>query len=499
MFPLSPFQTLPTLIVEMVVEYLEGRPRSELNQDMTEHQNSKAILTPLLSVSECWRAAALSSICDHCELTFDHRHQVAKVTIPALPADFSYRGFRQAPLVKRVMVTANLWRDMCDGAFCKTMSTVLYESLLFPSASVLWVCLDEDEDEDYDSDSDSDSDSEITQEQVTRFACSLLKLVPNATCVAVKLLVINNSTLEVLDIERVEESDWRNLIYGSTDVPATYTNLTYFDIHILDVPYSSTWAAIADTTPFPILSSLGIYDYYPFDDDVLFRGNGGTLQYLCIPFSALARSVFGRFDIFKRSGVRRMNRISIGKVTNEDDAFLEGNADGHIGRSLQRVYEVAATLRVKNDSSERHMFNALKSAPRLANIQHLYFSRETFKLDDLVCLVAALPSLVSISCTVSGIGPEIEAISEDKRPSSLRTKHYPLSNNFRKLRILTSSNTPTQDIAYIGMLLAVLCPKFGHVDLSSELRYMFNREIAWAMINDPFRPYSSCLERLVYR
>ncbi|KAJ2860600.1 hypothetical protein GGH94_005406 [Coemansia aciculifera] len=550
----------------MVVEYLEGRPRSELNQDTTEHQHSKAILTPLLSVSECWRAAALSSICDHCELTFDHRHQVTKVTIPALPADFSYRGFRQAPLVKRVMVTANLWRDMCDGAFCKTMSTVLYESLLFPSASVLWVCLDEDKDEDYDSDSDSDSDSEITQEQVTRFSRSLLKLVPNATCVAVKLLVINNSvpnyrqlydvlilelcyervskldvysdqdikplslglhsvcelsriflgpavscapfvhlayrnagTLEVLDIERVEESDWRNLIYGSTDVPATYTNLTYFDIHILDVPYSSTWAAIADTTPFPILSSLGIYDYYPFDDDVLFRGNGGTLQYLCIPFSALARSVFGRFDIFKRSGVRRMNRISIGKVTNEDDAFLEGNADGHIGRSLQRVYEVAATLRVKNDSSERHMFNALKSAPRLANIQHLYFSRETFKLDDLVCLVAALPSLVSISCTVSGIGPEIEAISEDKRPSSLRTKHYPLSNNFRKLRILNSSNIPTQDIAYIGMLLAVLCPKFGHVDLSSELRYMFNREIAWAMINDPFRPYSSCLERLVYR
>ncbi|KAJ2062734.1 hypothetical protein GGI17_002241 [Coemansia sp. S146] len=450
------------LTVEMVVEYLVGRSRNQLNLGATEHKQNKAILTPLLSVSECWRAAALFSICDHCELTFNHRHEVAKVTIPALPADFSYRGFRQAPLVKRVMVTAKLWRGMCDGAFCKTLSTVLYENLLFPSASLLWVCLDGVEYDD--SDSDSDSNSEITQEQVI-----------------------------------LEESDWRSLIYGGTDVPANYSSLACLDIHVLDVPYSSTWETITDETPFPILTSLSVCGYHPFDDDMLFRGNGGTLQYLCIPFSALARNVFGRFNIFKRGGVTRMDRVTIGKITDEDDAFLEGNADGHIELQIYRIREVAATLRLKNDSSERLMFNALKSAPRLANIQHLYFSGETFKLDDLVCLVAALPGLVTISCTVSGIRPEIEAISEDKRPSSLRTKHYPLSNNFRKLHILNSSDISTQAIAYIGMLLAVLCPKFGHVDLLSELRYMFNREIAWAMISDPFRPYSSYLERLVYR
>ncbi|KAJ2257873.1 hypothetical protein GGI13_000778 [Coemansia sp. RSA 455] len=297
----------------------------------------------------------------------------------------------------------------------------------------------------------------------------------------------------------MEESDWRILIYGDTDVPASYTRLKSLDMGIVDIAYSATWAAIADVAPFPILRSLCVYNDYPFDDDLLFRGNGGTLQNLHLPFSTLARNILGRFDILKRRGVTRMNKISIGGVVDGDDEFLEGNVDGHIEQQIHRIHEVATMLSLVNDSSERRMFNALKSAPRLANIQYLDFTDETFKLGDIVNLVAALPNLVSMSCAVGGIGPEIEAIPDDKRPSSLRTKHYPLSNNFRKLRVLDSSAIPAQDIAYVSMLLAVMCPKFGHVDLSSKLRYTFNREIAWAMINDPFRPYSSCLERLVFR
>ncbi|KAJ2033030.1 hypothetical protein H4S03_005924, partial [Coemansia sp. S3946] len=264
------------------------------------------------------------------------------------------------------MVTANLWRDMCNGAFCKVTSTVQFKGMMFPLASVLWVCFDEDRDDDCD-------------------------------------------------------------------------------------------------TPFPVLS-------------------------------VLARNILGRFDILKRRGITRMNKISIGGVVDGDDEFLEGNVDGHIGQQIHRIHEVATVLSLVNDSSEHHMFNALKSAPHLANIQYLDITGRTFKLGDIVNLVAALPNLVSMSCAVGGIGPEIEVIPDNKRPSSLRTRHYPLSNNFRKLRVFDSSAIPAQDIAYVSMLLAVMCPKFGHVDLSSKLRYTFNRKIAWAIINDPFRPYSSSLE-----
>ncbi|KAJ1650074.1 hypothetical protein GGF38_005928, partial [Coemansia sp. RSA 25] len=55
----SPFQTLPMLIVRKVVEYLEGRSRNSFDLVFDKHNQNKAILIPLLLVSERWRMAAL--------------------------------------------------------------------------------------------------------------------------------------------------------------------------------------------------------------------------------------------------------------------------------------------------------------------------------------------------------------------------------------------------------------------------------------------------------
>ncbi|KAJ2892665.1 hypothetical protein IWW38_003130, partial [Coemansia aciculifera] len=48
----SPFQTLPMLLVHKIVEYIEGRPRMFFATDMDKHNKQKAVLTPLLAVSE---------------------------------------------------------------------------------------------------------------------------------------------------------------------------------------------------------------------------------------------------------------------------------------------------------------------------------------------------------------------------------------------------------------------------------------------------------------
>ncbi|KAJ2404601.1 hypothetical protein GGF41_007189, partial [Coemansia sp. RSA 2531] len=66
------FQTLPMLIVELVVEYLEERTRASLDGSIERHNSNKLVLTPLLWVSESWRLAALSSICDNCSLVFNN-------------------------------------------------------------------------------------------------------------------------------------------------------------------------------------------------------------------------------------------------------------------------------------------------------------------------------------------------------------------------------------------------------------------------------------------
>ncbi|KAJ1998885.1 hypothetical protein GGI04_004807, partial [Coemansia thaxteri] len=137
MDPCSLFLALPTPIMNMVVEYLQGHSRGSFKPGTKDHAASKAALAPLMLVSERWRLAALESICDSCTLNFDYSRRAVEVFYPALPSDFSLYSLRKNHLVKKLVITAKLWKDMCDGTFCKTIRMPQYECLSFPSATTL--------------------------------------------------------------------------------------------------------------------------------------------------------------------------------------------------------------------------------------------------------------------------------------------------------------------------------------------------------------------------
>ncbi|KAJ2107679.1 hypothetical protein GGI16_001434 [Coemansia sp. S142-1] len=519
--PLSPFQTLPMLVVCKVVEYLEGHSTNSFELSATEHHERKVILTPLLLVSERWRTAALESICDNCELAFIHSRRAFEVRFPAWPADYSYPRFRKTHLVKQITVSAFLWKDMCDGAFCD------YESMSFPAAKTISLVLHKT------TDKDSSSASVTSQEKVVAFTRSLLQFTPIVASVIVKFESVSNAascneqlygtliselyqgrvssvdvysglngtplslsltgttgltsithgsniscapfaslahlnarTLKTLEIIISEEKNWLDLLYGGTETPTAYTSLTTLVVEITDIPYDAIWAAIEDGEPFPVLSTLVVEGKYPFNDGLLFRGNGKTLQSLSIPFSAIARNVLGRFSVLKRSGVTRMAQICIGDVTEMDTEFLAGRAG---------------------------------TAPTTAILQHLRISKLQCSVTDFIKMIVALPSLVSFTCDIHAFGPDIEEIPANDRPSILRAKYYPLSSNFRVLRVPDIADGLVSMVADAAKIIAILCPNFAQVDLSLKLRNKFSREVAWAMVSDPFEPYANSLRRLVYR
>ncbi|KAJ1919516.1 hypothetical protein LPJ71_001527, partial [Coemansia sp. S17] len=537
--------------------YLEERPRDYFGLAISEHNRKKAVLTPLLLVSECWRTAALVSICDNCELTFDRYYKTPKAVVPAWPADFSLPGFRKAHIVKRVVVKAKLWKDMCDGAFCEAMDTVLYEAVSFPSATCLVLELSLAE-----FDYDLRSVPIIDRKDVVRFARYLLRLVPAVVKVAVefysicakteplysalvselcqgninglavysvlgsippemdlnsvtgltsitqgpmvscsaftRLAYLNACTLTALDIEIAYERDWLDLIYGVTYIPAIYNNLALFTLEISSEPYDSVWAEIHDVEPFPSLSVLTVRGDYPFDDDLLFRGNGATMQSLRLPFSAIARNILSRFNVFQRSGVTRMNQVILSEIINDDNCFLAQNAGVSIRHQIHSILEVTAALHLWNDVEEYRMFYAINDSPSAANLQYLFLADMPCNASHIIRFVVVLSSLVSITCDLRGLGSSIEAIPENERPSSLRSRYYPLNINFRKLHVLNMGNHSAKEIAYAAMLIAVLCPRFVHVDLPTELRKDFGREIVWAAFHGPFKPFADDVSRLVY-
>ncbi|KAJ2436831.1 hypothetical protein GGF42_008834, partial [Coemansia sp. RSA 2424] len=251
--------------------------------------------------------------------------------------------------------------------------------------------------------------------------------------------------------------------------------------------------------PFPSLVTLRVYGGFPFTDDLLFRGNGATLQNLRVPFSALVRDGLGRFSILKRSGVTLMNWVRIGACASTDKEYIAGREDLPIRRQVRRILLTATGVAIDSDMPGFLIFNAICEAPNTAIIRHLEFGGARCAADDIIKLLVALPSLVSLCCSVSKLEPEFEAIPANERPSRLCAKYHPLSSNFRVLQVRSYSDLSGELVAYTAMLIAVLCPNFVQVDLPLELRKAFGREIAWALVNDTFKPYADSINRLIYK
>ncbi|KAJ2814706.1 hypothetical protein GGI24_006294, partial [Coemansia furcata] len=89
-------------------------------------------------------------------------------------------------------------------------------------------------------------------------------------------------------------------------------------LHIVDSKYDTEWDKINDVVMFPNLSTLEVIGAYHFTDDILFRGNGATLQTLYLPFKTIADNTLGELGILEREGVARMKQIRFGDVTERD-------------------------------------------------------------------------------------------------------------------------------------------------------------------------------------
>ncbi|KAJ2629658.1 hypothetical protein GGF44_004225, partial [Coemansia sp. RSA 1694] len=314
-----------------------------------------------------------------------------------------------------------------------------------------------------------------------------------------QLAYLNAATLKTLEIEVIGEANWLAVIYGSTEIAVVYTDLVRLVLTFGDVPYSTTWAAVRDTAPFPTLSMLDVRNSAPFDDDLLFRGNGATLQNLRIPFRVIAKNILGRFDVLKRSSATTMNEVCIGKPSEADNAFMASNLDMSIEQQVHDILRVVTTLKLDVDTSGLHMLRAINAAPNSAILKHLVLANIKCTVDDIIQFIAALPSLASLSCEIQVSASMVDSIPASEHPSILYAKHYPLSSKFKRLSVPWDVDTSGEETAVVAVQLAVICPSFSYVDLSPKLRNAFNREVGWAALNEPFGAYADSLIRLVHK
>ncbi|KAJ2104827.1 hypothetical protein IW146_008499 [Coemansia sp. RSA 922] len=317
---------------------------------------------------------------------------------------------------------------------------------------------------------------------------------------------LNAGTLIKLSVGLYEVADWPSYIHDDQKNATVYPKLTTLIVTVpqgIHIRHETTFDAIEDVVPFPKLVTLDVTGFYPFVDDLFFRGNGETLKNLRLPIVVFTRNVLSRYGVLGRYGVSRMNSVHIAMHADWymdkyilNHIFLQD--DETIERQLPAILEMTTTLVVSSDTKYFHMFNVLSAAPSFTVLQHLTVAKPVYTTMQIIQIVAAIPTLVSFACDLSKkVSGSTEAMPEEELPGALIEKYYPLSKNFKTLRASRGGSVSTNKMAIAAMQIALICPSFEFVDILPGLRKDLKYKITYAMVKDRFKPYTEGFSRLL--
>ncbi|KAJ2910810.1 hypothetical protein GGI21_000487 [Coemansia aciculifera] len=207
---------------------------------------------------------------------------------------------------------------------------------------------------------------------------------------------------------------------------------------------------------FPSLRRLSIRKGYRFEDDVLFRGNAATLEYLRIEVNVNTIALFKSHNVFTPTSHPRLHRVRI--VCNW--GYSERGFNRYI-QYLQLALTIAPGVSVRGI----HNLTKLGKEPGLfsscTNIKNLSLPDTHLTIWDAMATIKSLPllsNLITHSLLLGDIPQEV--VAADELPDYVRSTYAPMGEQFRYWRIVGESREPHEMVAACIQILALVCPNF---------------------------------------
>ncbi|KAJ2066783.1 hypothetical protein GGI08_001702, partial [Coemansia sp. S2] len=190
-------------------------------------------------------------------------------------------------------------------------------------------------------------------------------------------------------------------------------------------------AIVTKAVPFPVLRILTLNTSYPFDDDVLFRGNTATLEYLNFRVDKDIVTMFNRFKTFENRH-KVLRHVIVQEDTVYDSVSLVSKAD--MIRFLKNLTSFAQRLSVWSSTLQKMPIVAMQHGQAFKNIKVFEVRLGRPSLFDNLCLLKALPALVDLRSSINGLGPELDSISSEGLPDYIASSYFDSGVNLQVLR-----------------------------------------------------------------
>ncbi|KAJ2444641.1 hypothetical protein GGF42_006245, partial [Coemansia sp. RSA 2424] len=179
----------------------------------------------------------------------------------------------------------------------------------------------------------------------------------------------------------------------------------------------------AGAVPFPVLRDLRIVGFYPFGDDTPFRGNAATLERLHLVLSQYFVSVLKESRVFTYASHPQLQRVSVHKL----DGIVPNSfvTDVACLRFVLGIGPDASTRAISGIFDRQDIPRVLPLLAEHTSIQILELSYIQFTLWDVIALIKSLPLLSELATAEPRIGVRPAGHSKARLPKYV-IDHYPL-------------------------------------------------------------------------
>ncbi|KAJ2354269.1 hypothetical protein GGH92_000139 [Coemansia sp. RSA 2673] len=297
------------------------------------------------------------------------------------------------------------------------------------------------------------------------------------------------STLQYLDIDI---SNANMILYGTDGEAVVYPNLQHLQLRWCAKHDTDPMVVTAETVLFPVLRTLQLGSHYPFNNDVLFRGNAATLEYLQITLDRGDVSMFNRCKTFENK-----HKVLRHVIINEDfgDTLFVSQADEI--KLLKNLMSVAQNLKTWSQTFWKLPIVAMQRGQTFDTIRVLNMHLDNPSFFNILSLVKALPALVNLNSSINGLGPELENIAIEELPDHIASTYCNTGKNLQAWEINNFVNREFSLFIDLVLLLALACPKLRVIKSKPKALKSYSVKVANALESGSYSKYATELNRMI--
>ncbi|KAJ2248447.1 hypothetical protein GGI13_004656 [Coemansia sp. RSA 455] len=247
--------------------------------------------------------------------------------------------------------------------------------------------------------------------------------------------------------------------------------------------------------PFPKLRVLKLSSYQ-FGDEVVFRGNAGTLEHLDLVVESGAVEMFKKCGLFTPTSHHKLQYVKF-ELEGDRGLYPFATETAYI-QFLLNIGRSAAVRVLPHMFSQTSIYAVLSLLGDYPSIQVLQLRDTRLSLWDAITIIKSLPLLSDLHCESLALDPLPDQLTKDELSTYLVSNYAQIGERFRCFHVYCQPGMLLKEVVTCVLLLALICPNLDYCVPPMDYFAYFMNHMKSTIDSDGFKDNAPRLRRLLF-